>query len=95
MFGGFALMNTMTTRTIAALAATGAIVVGGASTANATTGDSDGAGVTPDTGAVEQLFNEAVEDGRALLEKEDEIKQNIADRTGLETESLDDSATLG
>ena len=88
-------MNTMTTRSIAVLAATGAIVVGGATAANATTGDSDSAGVTPDTGVVEQFFHEAVEDGRVLLEKENEIKQSIADGTGIETESLDDPATLG
>lgn len=87
-------MNTMTTRTIAALAATGAIVVGGASAASATqTGDSDSA--TPDTSTVEQLYKEAVADGYVLLEEESKIKQAIADRTGLEFESLDDPATLG
>jgi hypothetical protein len=89
-------MNTMTTRSIALLSATGAIVVGGATAANATTtGDSDGAGVTPDTSTVEQLYNEAVEDGYVLLEEENKIKQAIADRTGVEFESLDDPATLG
>lgn len=87
-------MNTMTTRSIAVIAATGAIVVGGATAANATpTGDS--AGVTPDTSTVEQLYNEAVEDDYVLLEEENKIKQAIADRTGLEYESLDDPATLG
>ena len=35
-------MNTMTTRSIAALAATGAIVVGGAAAANASTADDVG-----------------------------------------------------
>lgn len=89
-------MNTMTTRSIAVLAATGAIVVGSTTAANATTtGDSDSAGVTPDTSAVKQLFHEAVEDGRVLLEEKSEIEQAIAERIGLETEALDDPATLG
>ena len=87
-------MNTMTTRSIAVLAATGAIVVGGATAASATT-TGDSAGVTPDTSTVEQLYNEAVEDGYVLLEEENKIKQAIADRTGLKFESLDDPATLG
>lgn len=84
-------MNTMTIRSIAALAATGAIVVGGAAAANATTGDD----VESKRSEVSQLVHHAVEDGTVTVEEEIAIKQAIEDNSDLEFESLDDTAPVG
>ena len=88
-------MNTMTTRSIAALAAAGAMVVGGAAAANASAGDSGHGSVqAPEVSEVEQLVREAVQDGTVTVEEETGIKQAIEKQSGLEFESLDDAASL-
>ena len=74
----------ITTRTIAALAATGAIVVGGAAAANATTHDS----IESKRSEVAQLVHDAVEDGTVTLEEEDAIKQAIEDNSAVKFDSL-------
>jgi hypothetical protein len=88
-------MNTITTRSIAALAATGAIVAGGAAAANAT-GDGDSpSGATPERSKVTQLVFDAVEDGTVTLEEEDAIKQAIEAASSVEFASLDEVAEKG
>ena len=86
-------MNTMTTRSIAALAAAGAMVVGGAAAANATGDSGHGSIQRPEVDEVDRLVHEAVQDGTVTVEEETGIKQAIEDRTGLEFESLDDAAS--
>lgn len=81
----------ITTRTIATLAATGAIVVGGVAAANATTGDD----VESKRSEVSQLVHHAVEDGTVTLEEETAIKQAIEDNSDVEFESLEDAAPVG
>jgi len=88
-------MNTITTRSIAAIAATGALVAGGAAAANAT-GDGDHRSGEKERSEVAQLVHQAVEDGTVTVEEETAIKQAIEDHSDLEFESLDDaSAPLG
>ena len=83
-------MNSITTRTIAALGATGALVAGGAATANAN-GDVE----TPQRSEVQELVHDAVEDGVVTVEEEDAIKQAIEEHSGLEFESLDQAVPQG
>ena len=83
-------MNSITTRTIAALGATGALVAGGAAAANAN-GDVE----TPQRSEVQELVHDAVEDGVVTVEEEDAIKQAIEDHSGLEFESLDHAVPQG
>jgi hypothetical protein len=84
-------MNLITTRTIAALAATGAIVAGGAATASA---NDDGA-ATPEGSEVKQLVHDAVQDGTVTLEEENAIKQAIEDASDVEFASLDEAVQQG
>ena len=84
-------MNVITTRSIAALAATGAIVAGGAATAGA----NDDGGATPERSEVKQLVHDAVQDGTVTLEEEDTIKQAIEDASDVEFASLDEAAQQG
>ena len=84
-------MNVITTRTIAALAATGAIVAGGAATASANGDD----GATPEGSEVKQLVHDAVQDGTVTLDEEDAIKQAIEDASSVEFASLDEAAQQG
>ena len=89
-------MNSITTRTIAALAATGGLVAGGAAAANATSDDGDPrTDVSSARSEVEQLVHEAVQDGTVTLEEENAIKQAIEDHSGLEFESLDHAVPQG
>jgi dienelactone hydrolase len=93
-------MNTTTTRTIAALAATGALVAGGAAAASATNGDSDHTRSTGESASavkseVTQLVQKAVEDGVVTVKEEDAIKQAIADHSDLKFESLGDAVPQG
>ena len=88
-------MNTITTRSIVAIAATGAIVAGGATAANATGDGEQSSGATPETSEVGQLVHDAVEDGTVTLEEEDAIKQAIEDASSVEFASLDEVAQQG
>ena len=88
-------MNTITTRSIAALAATGAIVAGGAAGANATGDGDQPSGATPERSEVAQLVHDAVEDGTVTLEEESLIKQAIADKSDVVFESLKAAAPQG
>ena len=86
-------MNSITTRSIAALAATGALVAGGAAAASATTDDGNHpSGATPERSEVAQLVHGAVEDGTVTLEEENVIKQAIEDNSDVEFTSLDEGA---
>jgi hypothetical protein len=84
-------MSTTIIRSIAVLGATGALVVGGATAANAADDGSDIALRSE----VEQLILSAVEDGTVTVEEEDEIKQAIEEHSGFEFESLDNVNLLG
>jgi len=84
-------MNNITTRSIAALAATGTIVAGGAATASA---NGDGAATTEGS-EVKQLVHDAVQDGTVTLEEENAIKQAIEDASDVEIASLDEAAQQG
>jgi len=88
-------MNTITNRSIAALAATGAIVAGGAAGANATGDGDQPSGTTPERSEVAQLVHDAVEDGTVTLDEEDAIKQAIEDGSDIEFASLDEAAQKG
>ena len=88
-------MNTITTRSIAAIAATGAIVAGGAAAANATGDGENPSGATPERSEVAQLVHDAFEDGTVTLEEEDAIKQAIEDNSDVEFASLDEVAQKG
>jgi dienelactone hydrolase len=87
-------MNTITTRSIAALAATGALVAGGAAAASAT-GDGDHRDGEKQRSEVSQLVHDAVKDGTVTVEEETAIKQAIEDHTDVEFESLEDAAPVG
>ena len=87
-------MNTITTRSIAALAVTGALVAGGAAAANAN-GDGDHRDGEKQRGEVSQLVHDAVEDGTVTVEEETAIKKAIEDATSVEFESLEDAAPVG
>jgi hypothetical protein len=84
-------MNVITTRSIAAIAATGAILAGGATTASA---NDDGA-ATPERSEVKQLVHDAVQDGTVTLEEETAIKQAIEDASDVEFASLDEAVQQG
>jgi dienelactone hydrolase len=86
-------MKITTTRTIAALATTGALVVGGAAAANATNGDHDAD--QPVRSEVSQLVHQAVADGIVTTKEEDAIKQAIEDHTNVEFESLNHAVPQG
>ena len=89
-------MNTITTRSIAALAAAGALVAGGTAAANATSGDdSHRSGDESQRTVVKKLVHDAIEDGIVTVEEETAIKQAIEDHSGLEFESLEDAAPQG
>ena len=88
-------MNTITTRSIAALAATGAIVAGGAAAANATGDGENPSGATSERSEVAQLVHDAFEDGTVTLEEENTIKQAIEDNSDVEFASLDEAAQRG
>jgi dienelactone hydrolase len=89
-------MNTITTRSIAALAATGALVAGGTAAANATGGDdSHRSGDESQRTEVEQLVHDAIKDGVVTVEEETAIKQAIEDHSELEFESLEDAVPQG
>ena len=88
-------MNTITTRSIAAVVATGALLGGGAAAASA---DNDGdhhSGEESERSEVAQLVHDAVEDGTITIEEEQAIKQAIEDNSDIEIESLDDAAPQG
>lgn len=87
-------MNT-TTRTIAALGVTGALVAGGAAAATGTSGDDTREATDSARSEVEQLVHDAVQDGTVTIEEEDAIKQAIEEHSGLEFESLDEVASNG
>jgi len=87
-------MNTITTRSIAALAVTGALVAGGAAAANAN-GDGDHRDGEKQRSEVSQLVHDAVEDGTVTVEEETAIKKAIEDATSVEFESLEDAAPVG
>ena len=88
-------MNTITTRSIAALAATGAIVAGGAAAANATGDGDQPSGATSERIEVAQLVLDAAKDGTVSLEEESVIKQAIADKSDVKFESLKAAAPQG
>ena len=89
-------MNSITTRSIATLAATGALVGGGVATANATSGDGDHTSSDDSQRTeVEQLVHDAIEDGIVTIEEETAIKEAIEDHSELEFESLDEAAPQG
>lgn len=88
-------MKNTTTRTIAALAATGALVAGGTAAANATGDGENHPGEKSERSEVAQRVHEAVEDGTITLEEEQEIKQAIEDNSDIEFESLDDATQAG
>jgi dienelactone hydrolase len=82
-------MNTTITRSIAALAASGAIVAGGAAAANAHDDGGQRSGdTTPQRSEVSQLVHQAVKDGVVTIQEEDAIKQAIEDHTNVTFESL-------
>ena len=88
-------MNTTTTRSIAALAATGALVVGGAAAAQANAGDDHRSGDGSQRTEVEQLVRDAIKDGVVTVEEETAIKQAIEDNSDLEFESLEEAVPQG
>ena len=88
-------MNTITTRSIAALAATGALVAGGTAAANATGDDSHRSGDESQRTEVKQLVHDAIKDGVVTVEEETAIKQAIEDHSELEFESLEDAVPQG
>lgn len=88
-------MNTITTRSIAALAATGALVAGGAAAAGATDGDDSRSAAKSQVTEVERLVHEAIKDGVVTVEEETAIKQAIEDHSELEFESLEDAVPQG
>lgn len=88
-------MNSTTTRSIAALAATGALVVGGAAAAQANGGDDHRSGHESKRTEVKQLVHDAIEDGIVTVEEETAIKQAIEDHSDLEFESLEDAVPQG
>jgi dienelactone hydrolase len=94
----------ITTRSIAALAASGALVVGGAAaaTATATHGDSNSdqqRSVDHTTSAarseVAKLIHDAFKDGTVTLKEEDAIKKAIEDSSNIDFESLNSAASQG
>ena len=87
-------MNTITTRSIAALAATGALVAGGTAAANAA-GDDGHRSAESQRTAVEQLVHDAIKDGVVTVEEETAIKQAIEDHSELEFASLEDAVPQG
>jgi dienelactone hydrolase len=88
-------MNTITTRSIAAIAATGALVAGGTAAANATGSDDSRSGAESKVTEVERLVHDAIEDGVVTVEEETAIKQAIEDHSELEFESLEDAVPQG
>jgi dienelactone hydrolase len=88
-------MNTITTRSIAALAATGALVAGGAAAANATDADDSRSGAKSQVTEVEQLVHDAIKDGVVKVEEETAIKKAIEEHSELEFESLEDAVPQG
>ena len=94
-------MNTIT-RSIAALAASGALVAGGAAaaTATATNGDSDQQrsvdhSTSEARAEVAKLVHDAFKDGTVTLKEEDAIKQAIEDNSSIDFESLNTAASQG
>jgi hypothetical protein len=88
-------MNTITTRSIAALAATGVLVAGGTAAANATGDDGHRFDDESQRTEVEQLVHDAIKDGVVTVEEETAIKQAIEDHSELEFESLEDAVPQG
>ena len=88
-------MNTSTTRSIAAIAATGALLAGGTAAANAAGDDGHRSGEESPRTEVEQLVHDAIKDGVVTVEEETAIKQAIEDHSELEFESLEDAVPQG